>query len=355
MPLKSKDKEYRPKNLKAPDSNSIRRSSRKRTLSDRAIESITPTLYGLDLNTNKGNVGNLESSDNLEASVSYSLRCSISFAENKENVVPELPTQPADESNATDNLLLNQKLKSLKKPKKTQKLTPLGLPKKTLSTNKNNFTLEEIYQNKDYKAPMPKALETIFENGHPKFHKILKQHRQYIIYDYEEEDALSHEGSPDAGSVAGSAYSSSSSSSTTSYTPSESDLPISNFSSPTNNTKQTATEPIKINTRTRKCRRKLILSPPHDRPHQTNIASYNNGPQSNISRLADQGPTKRLKLQASTSTLQDYIPIGTTLSVVPLGQKRHRALYFETDPAKRKKKVRKKVVKEMKGKGKGKK
>ena len=284
MPLKSKDKEYRPKNLKAPDSNSIRRSSRKRTLSDRAIESITPTLYGLDLNTNKGNVGNLESSDNLEASVSYSLRCSISFAENKENLIPELPSiaQPADESNVTDNLLLNQKLKSLKKPKKTQKLTPLGLPKKTLSTNKNNFTLEEIYQNKDYKAPMPKALETIFENGHPKFHKILKQHRQYIIYDYEEEDlrergingvthALGHAGSPDAGSyagsVAGSAYSSSSSSSsTTSYTPSESDLPISNFSSPTNNTKQTATEPIKINTRTRKCRRKLILSPPHDRP-----------------------------------------------------------------------------------------
>ncbi|KAG7314838.1 hypothetical protein KOW79_022141 [Hemibagrus wyckioides] len=65
--------------------------------------------------------------------------------------------QPAQRSKRVSQIRIRKTV-----PKPDKNLTPMGLPKPK-RLKKKEFSLEEIYTNKNYKSPTPNSLETIFE------------------------------------------------------------------------------------------------------------------------------------------------------------------------------------------------
>ncbi|XP_053474544.1 uncharacterized protein wu:fi75a02 isoform X2 [Ictalurus furcatus] len=65
--------------------------------------------------------------------------------------------QPAKRSKRVSQIRIRKTV-----PKPDKNLTPMGLPKPK-RLKKKEFSLEEIYTNKNYKSPTPNSLETIFE------------------------------------------------------------------------------------------------------------------------------------------------------------------------------------------------
>ena len=273
--------------------------------------------------------------------------------------------------------------KKLNKPKKTnQRLTPLGLPKKPKNF-KNRFTIEDIYLNKDYKTPLPKALETIYENDHPNFERILKKNRSYVVLDstgsvnrnltpkyetqfYFRDGEIIKKSyrviksrwktqtqtqnknttienpeiqSPEVPTIpitqplptrrltrqnSASSTSSTSSHESTNELPTSPLKPIFKITSKPANTQNLK----KLDFNSNNNNRRLIHSSPRSSAKNENhkIKSQNNNNNSKNNNLL--------------ANSDENIPIGSTLSVVPMGKKLHRAIYFETDPALRKKRIR---------------
>ncbi|XP_076812535.1 uncharacterized protein LOC143459324 [Clavelina lepadiformis] len=112
----------------------------------------------------------------------------------QENIMDQSISEVTMEStNEENSSKMNQSTHNLRKrirktlpPVKTRQ-TPLGLPK-PLRIKKDNFSIEEIYTNKNYSTPVPKLLETIFEypkeekDGTTRFaEKRKKQRAMYFV------------------------------------------------------------------------------------------------------------------------------------------------------------------------------
>lgn len=422
---------------------SIRRSSRRKKLSSTALESLQDEESYADNNFNglllSDPITSCHNVNDLHASyLDEKIQKTIEIHEKLNTLLGELEDEQKSESkpgllanptkNSAGSLPKTQnpapkkpQIKLNKVQKSTHRVTPKGLPKKAKNT-RNKFTVEEIYLNKDYKSPLPKALETIYENDHPSFHKILKKHNQAITFDFSSKNiktpeiqdlrVLKEDGKVGAGRGRNTRQRSEKSrsqftsfysrlprqisptrnisptkissknmlnSTTVNLVPITKNpsspvkkldfpedktcftlpLPPSREVSPTRTFKfksplspkscssltssassgycsQTSQESTDSASSTsssnlsKPIRRKLIVSPPGS-------ASNSNGRNSPVDVL-NTPPRKVPKY----SILPNQIPINTTLSIVPLGQKRHRALYFETDPALRKSRRKKK-------------
>lgn len=283
--------------------------------------------------------------------------------------------------------------KKLNKVKKTnQRLTPLGLPKKPKNF-KNRFSVEDIYLNKDYKTPLPKALETIYENDHPNFERILKKNKSYVILDstghnnnsncfggkertpkYETQlyfkngvilkksyRVIKSRWKQNKSTVENPEHSIQKVPKNTVQTENQFHFPLINPNRrlTRQNSASSSCSSTSSQCSSHESNNELPTSPikPIFKISSKPLASQNlkkldfsssSNSKTSCRRLIHSSPRSSSSNTVKNNLLansDENIPIGSTLTVVPMGKKLHRAIYFETDPALRKKRIRANKIK----------